>query len=442
MIIIHSISSFLEELFPALQGKLDDEKLVAETIADYYTYKNSRPEVKVVNGLIEIHIKTDEILNQQVTFSKAIKLCENNRFKEAIPILTDLIKKNPTNSEYYRTLGQAYSMIGDDDSGINFLIDALKWNPKNNYALIMVGNIFARNKNDIETAKKYYLQVIKNNPNDAIAINNLGTNLLQAGKIDEGMEYLLKANGINPDYPNSLYGIGFVNQIKGKNQEAFNYAVKCLKKCGKTDQELSKRAQQLLFETAQAIIKSDIGNKIFEDYRQSLQEKSKREIRVEVDNSLETAASFELAENYKRSYHLIKYNQKYPAVYHLMMHEMVHLEYILDAREAKCNKLFISNQTNNKAFIDDLRQHRQKLLKLGLPDESITNTYNSLFKGINRQIFNTPIDLFIEDKLYDEFQDLRSYQFLSLYAIVSEGIKATTDRECCKVFPANGITAK
>jgi hypothetical protein len=179
-----------------------------------------------------------------------------------------------------------------------------------------------------------------------------------------------------------------------------------------------------MFETSQAIIQSDIGKKVFENYRQNLQGKSKREIKVEIDNTLETAASFELADNYKRSYHLIKYNQKYPAVYHLMMHELVHLEYMLDAREAKNNKLFVSNQANNKVFVDDLRQHRQKLQKLGLPDESITNTYNSLFKGINRQIFNTPIDLFIEDKLYDKFKDLRPFQFLSLYAIVSEGIKA------------------
>jgi tetratricopeptide (TPR) repeat protein len=233
MIIVHKVGSFLDELFPELKGRLNDEKLIQNTIQDYYTYENIRPEVKIKSGFIEIHIKTDEILNQQVNFNKAIKLCENNRFKEAIPILSDLIKRNPTNSEFYRTLGQAYSMTGDDDSGINYLIDALKWNPKNNYALIMVGNIFARNKNDIETAKKYYLQVIENNPNDAIAINNLGTNLLQVGKIDEGLEFLMKANAINPEYPNSLYGIALVNQMKGDNQQAFKYALKSLKKCGK-----------------------------------------------------------------------------------------------------------------------------------------------------------------------------------------------------------------
>lgn len=63
-----------------------------------------------------------------------------------MPILKTLIRNNPADSEYYRTLGQAYSMTGDDEEGVNNLIDALKWNPKNNYALIGIGNIFARNK--------------------------------------------------------------------------------------------------------------------------------------------------------------------------------------------------------------------------------------------------------------------------------------------------------
>jgi tetratricopeptide (TPR) repeat protein len=435
MIIIHQVGSFLEELFPELKGRLNDERLIKNTIADYYTYENIRPEVKVKNGLIEIHIKTDEILNQQVNFNKAIKLCENNRFKEAIPILTDLIKMNPTNSEYYRTLGQAYSMTGDDESGINYLIDALKWNPKNNYALIMVGNIFARNKNDIETAKKYYLQVIENNPNDAIAINNLGTNLLQVGKIDEGLQFLMKANEINPDYPNSLYGIGLVNQMKGDNQKAFSYALKSLKKCGKGEQELIKNAKQLLFESSREIAKTDIGKRVFDGYHQLLQEKSKKEIRIEIDNTLDTAAKIEFGENYNRSFHLIKYNPKYPTAYPLMMHELVHLEFAIDASEASCNKLFITNQANKKLFIDSLRQHRSILKKKGLSEDSIDKYHNSLFEGINRQIFNVPIDLFIEDKLFDEYEELRPFQFLSLYTITLEGIQATTEKNVISLSP-------
>lgn len=435
MTIIHPIGDFLTELFPELKGKMGDENLIEKVITEYYSVGNIRPEVKVHNGLVEIRFKSDEIVSQQLDFDKANNLCQRGKFNEAIPILKSLIDKNPTNSEYYRTLGQAYSMNGNDEEGINHLIDALRWNPKNNYALIMIGNIFARNKNDIETARKYYQQVIENDPNDNIAINNLGTNLIQAGKIDEGLQYLLKAYSINPDYPNTLYGIALVNQMKGNNDTAFEFSLKCIKKCGKEDIQLSENAKHLLFESAQAMIKTDNGKKSFNGYLKRLQEKSGKEIKVEIDNSLDTAAKFEFAEKYDRDFHLIKYNPKYPAFYHLVMHELVHLDFATDARKDFHNKLFISNNKTKSNFLTDLRQHRLSLLKKGMSEPSINEYLDLLFDGINRQIFNAPIDLFIEDKLFEEFQELRPYQLISLYSLISDGIKATTDKTIVSLSP-------
>ncbi len=441
MVIIHHIGSFLEVIFPELKGKMDDEKLIEKVLTDYYTIGNIRPEIKVRQGYVEINFKSDEFITQQLDFDKANNLCQNGKFSAAIPILKSLIVKNPTNSEYYRTLGQAYSMTGNDEEGINYLIDALKWNPKNNYALIMIGNIFARNKNDIETAKKYYQQVIENDPNDNIAINNLGTNLIQAGKVDEGLQYLLKAYSINPDYPNTLYGIALVNQMKGDNDKAFEFALKCVKKCGKPEIELSKIATQLLFESAQLLIKTDIGKKSFDCYRKILQDKTGKEIRVETDNSLDTAAKFEFAEKYDRQYHLIKYNQNHPAFYHLVMHELVHLDFAIDARKDSLNKLFISNNKTKSNFLKDLRQHRLSLLKKGMSEPSVNEYFDLLFDGINRQIFNAPIDVFIEDKLYEEFKELRPYQLVSLYSLISDGIKATTDKTIVNLSPSSILHA-
>ncbi len=435
MIIIHQIGSFLEELFPVLKGKMEDEGLIAKVLTDYYTVADIQPDVKVRKGFAEIHFNQSEIFAQNVDFNRANNLCQKGKFNEAIPILKSLIHKNPTNSEYYRTLGQAYSMIGDDEEGINYLIDALKWNPKNNYALIMLGNIFAKNKNDIETARKYYQQVIENDPNDNIAINNLGTNLIQAGKIDDGLQYLQKAYSINPDYPNTIYGIALVNQMKGNNDTAFEFALKCIKKCGEGEKGLSRNAQQLLLESAQALVKTDISKKTFDVYRKQLQEKSGKDIKVETDNTLDTAAKFEFAEKYDRDYHLIKYNPKHPATYHLVMHELVHLDFAADARNDNRNKLFISNFRTKSVFLNDLRQHRQVLIKKGLSESSINEYFDLLFDGINRQIFNAPIDLFIEDKLFQEFKEIRPYQLLSLYSLISEGIKATTDKNIVSLSP-------
>jgi len=198
---------------------------------------------------------------------------------------------------------------------------------------------------------------------------------------------------------------------------------------------LNKNAQQLLLESAQALIKTDIGKKLFNDYRTHLQKKSGKEIKVEIDASLDTAAKFEFAEKYDRKHHLIKFNSKHPATYHLVMHELVHLDFATDARNDARNKLFISNNKTKSVFLNDLRQHRQVLLKKGIPDISINEYLDSLFDGINRQIFNAPIDLFIEDKLFQEFKEIRPYQLLSLYSIISDGIKATTDKNIVSLSP-------
>jgi len=441
MTIIHPIGDFLSELFPVLKGKMDDEKLIEKVITEYYTIGSIKPEVKVHGKLVEVHFTSEDAIAQQFDFNKASNLCQQGKFNDAIPILKSLIKKNPTNSEYYRTLGQAYSMIGDNEEGINYLIDALKWNPKNNYALIMIGNIFAKNKNDIETARKYYQQVIENDPNDNIAINNLGTNLIQAGKIDDGLQYLQKAFSINPDYPNTIYGIALVNQMKGNNDTAFEFALKCIRKCGDGEKGLSRNAQQLLIDSAQALVKTDIGKKTFDDYRNQLQEKSGKEIKVETDNNLDTAAKFEFAEKYDRDYHLIKYNPKHPAIYHLGMHELVHLDFAIDARNDNNNKLFISNFKTKSVFLNDLRQHRQALIKKGMSESSINEYFDLLFDGINRQVFNAPIDLFIEDKLFQEYKEIRPYQLLSLYSIISDGIKATTDKNIISLSPVSILRA-
>jgi len=110
MIIIHQIGSFLEELFPVLKGKMDDEELTAKVLTDYYTVADIRPDVRIRKGFAEIVVNPSGIIAQNVEFNRANNLCQRGKFNEAIPILKSLVNKNPANSEYYRTLGQAYSM--------------------------------------------------------------------------------------------------------------------------------------------------------------------------------------------------------------------------------------------------------------------------------------------------------------------------------------------
>ncbi len=54
---------------------------------------------------------------------------------------------------------------------------------------------------------------------------------------------------------------------------------------------------------------------------------------------------------------------------------------------------------------------------------------------MNLQAYNTPIDLFIETFLYNDFAELRPYQFLSLYTLNQQGLKAVTDKTTVNLSP-------
>ncbi len=161
-----------------------------------------------------------------------------------------------------------------------------------------------------------------------------------------------------------------------------------------------------------------------------------KKILVQEDDSIPTAAKFELAENYDRQNHIVKYKPEYPAVQHLVMHELVNLNFATRARSVGTNKLFVSNNQNKEQFIQSIKYFAKKLSKEDYSDEMIANYSNALFNGLNRQIYNTPIDLFIEDYLYEQFQELRPYQFLSLLALIQEGIQATTDQKIVSLTPS------
>ncbi len=110
------------------------------------------------------------------------------------------------------------------------------------------------------------------------------------------------------------------------------------------------------------ICETDQGKIIVEAYRQTLEKEVDKEIEI-VEDTESTAAKFEMAENYKRARHILRFKPSYPAVEHLVMHELVHLAFAHEARKKNRNQLFISNQKKREKFFKDLKPVIRKLKK-------------------------------------------------------------------------------
>ena len=418
MHIIHQINDFLFELFPKAREAGNRIDVLKMEIERFYTIGPFKPMITIVHGIIDITIEGELIEKHNNRYRTVLDLCDARRYTEAKEHITQLIKEAPHISEYHRVLGQILSEVGYQDDAINSLIDALRWDPKNEWALIMTGNILARYQHDIDAAMKYYERALQHKPEDYASLTFIAINLIQFGKNETARQYLDKAFEINPAYPNIYYGFALLAQAEHNFKEAFEMAVVALFKNPLKDL-LYQQSLQTATKAANEIIDAEVGGDIVNAFAARLEEVCGKKIVIEEDTALKTAAIIEFAENHDRTYHLVKYNPEYPVLHHLIMHELTHLLLAAQARQEGKNKLFVRYDLNKKH----------------LPFSLEKEDYTALVDRLNEQIYNTPIDLFIEDYLFQNYPDLMPYQFLSLLDLIQERIHATTDAKIRTIAP-------
>ncbi|SHM44500.1 tetratricopeptide repeat protein [Flavobacterium xanthum] len=437
MQIIHKINDFFFTLFPDLTS--DNKEVITAAMKKQYTYGPFVPTVTLQEDLVIIDVDTETIITQDADYNKTVALCDKGKFDEARAILEKLIEKNPTNSEFHRILGQILSEQGDQDESINALIDSLRWNSSNGWALMMMGNIFARHKNDVTTALKYYDQAILANKADHITLANIAYLLLQENKLEDAKKYAYEAIKLKDNYPNTSFILSLIAEKENDLQSAFYSTIQAIKQ-STNEEALYQNALKQAFDLANKIASDSDGEKLFKTYRSQLEDQGGIEIDIFEDNEIQTAAKIEFAERHNRDKHIVKYKSTYPAVEHLVMHELVHLDFVIQARKENLNQVFLSTQKNKQDFLTTIQPTIQKLKSMGVEQTMVTKFTDGVFNGINLQTYNTPIDVFIEDLLHKEHTELRSYQFLSLFNLLQEAIKSVTDERVLDIAPQSVLS--
>ncbi|MBL7961761.1 tetratricopeptide repeat protein, partial [bacterium] len=437
MTITFEIDDFLYNIFPGIAG--GGTHALAAKLADYYSIGPHKPAVSIVDNKVTIEIDLPAVLQQESQFKKAVALCEKGKYTEAKKLLSELIQKNPSFSEYHRIYGQILSDEGDQEEAVNSLIDALRWNPENGYALIMMGNIYAKFKKDIPTAMSFYDKALKVNPSDYIVSTNIGSLLHQQGRSEEAKKYLRKALDINPAYPNTHALMSLIAEAEGDLSSAFYSVIESIK-LNKSKDALVQNSLKNAFDLAGRIVQEGNGKQIVKGFLHKLEFEGGREIETIEDSSITSAAKIEFAEYYGREKHTIKFKPDYPAVEHLMMHELLHLALVIEARAEDANLVFTSTQEHRSAFLKSISFPLQKLRDKGISAPAADQYAAGLFDGLNLQAYNAPIDLFIENRMHRDHAELRAYQFLSLYALIRQGVKAVTDPKITALSPKNIVS--
>ena len=228
-----TLDTYFYNLFPEFSK---DQKTLIKEIEEQYTIGGIKPEVTIIENVLHIKLNQLKVNENAQKLNALIKLCETNKFEEAIKYAKDLINENIKDSELFRIYGQLLSEKGNNEDAINYLIESLRLNPNNTYALLMVGNIYNKHYRDIETAKVYYNRILELDDKDFITLTNLGFVLIQSND-STGISYIEKALDINSTYPNAHLAKGMYHFNLDELELAFDSAIKAVNTSKVKDQE-------------------------------------------------------------------------------------------------------------------------------------------------------------------------------------------------------------
>jgi len=404
-------------------------------IVHHFSEKGCPPTVEILSDTsVHIIFDTDALEKAENNFHKASSLCGEGRFNAAKDLLQKAIKACPGFSEAHRLLGQVLFQQGEVDKGMDEVLEALLIDPKNMWALIMMGNILANGKNNVDAADKYYKKVLEYYPDNAIALNNVAGTLIRKKEYDSAIRYMKQALELDNSYTNSYYGIALAYYQKGDLDNAFKYASQgALKGTNRAeDPGVRQELLKLLLTTAKEIAKStDYESKVFK-FAHSLETKFGVTIKFERNDEQDTLAHLEFADFYHRKDHVVKY-KKDGNYCHYILHELTHLEMMLSAQMNGKLQTIGFTQKNFDAFLQDYKRHFDEVKKK-IGTVQAEQLAKHLFQGLSLQVMNAPLDLFVEQKIYEKAK-FRPLQLTSLFAMESSNIDAVRQTANVSEFP-------
>lgn len=430
---------FLIEILPKA-GDVQSDDALCRLVAEHYRLGDHLPLVRIVDDSVLIEFEEQETPTTTSKLRRIAQLAETGRYAEAKRLIAEVVADGTTESEIFRIHGQILFDEGNFDEALNQFIDALKWNPENVAALIMVGNIYAKQKRDIKSAQLFFERALTVDPDYVTALTNYGSVLAEAGRTSDARRYFERALELQPLYPQAHLGMSIVLEADGDLVSAFEHIIHALKQV----QERSS-FQTFLREEAQRIAESYASSfdrdTFFEPIIQSLTERSGKPVRLVLDPSISTPARIEIAEHRGVAEHIVRYKAVTPTLPHYFLHELMHLDFVIEARAGGRNKKFVSFDEHRNRFMVDAAPMLPKIEKEGLAPEVSEKFLHSIFLGINNQIFNAPIDLSIEHEIHSRYPEMRPIQMLALLEMQEMAIRGANLEQVRRITPPSVFAA-
>lgn len=139
--------------------------------------------------------------NDELYYITGLFFYEQKAYPEAVAFVENAVELSPDNIQYLISLGMFLEKIGAQDKAIEYMRHVLTLDPRSAPALNYIGYIYAEQGHNLDEAEKLILQAMEISPGDGYIVDSLGWVYYKQGKYSLALEYLLKAQAMQPSDP-------------------------------------------------------------------------------------------------------------------------------------------------------------------------------------------------------------------------------------------------
>ena len=193
-------------------------KDVIARIRKIYGVISSVMDISIIGEIVHIEFRdaTPEKHREAMRdLHKGVKEARKGERVKALKLFKKVLAVIPENMDTRRNMAKLYLELNDIEKAKKIFQECLQLDPTDHWAAISLGNIYARNENNLDVAAFYYDMCLEHHPDDAMLACNYATLMIEKGEFQKA-EVLFKKAINAENIPNAYYGLALLYKIAGE----------------------------------------------------------------------------------------------------------------------------------------------------------------------------------------------------------------------------------
>ena len=198
------------------------DDIVIEKIRKAYGVIADVMDISVQGGMacIEFRDSTPEKFDEAMgKLKKGVSEAENGKPLKALKLFQEVLSVIPENVDARRKMAKVYLELGNLEKAKKHLFECSQIDPEDAWSSMMLGNIYARNENNLDVGAFFYDKCLEIDPDDPLVACNYAGLMMEKGEFQKAEMLFKKALEIQ-DIPNAYYGLALLYHTAGHLEPA------------------------------------------------------------------------------------------------------------------------------------------------------------------------------------------------------------------------------